>query len=79
MPAIKMPEFMFAVINPIMKLLLRSPLHGILSGGVMLITFQGVKSKRWFTTPVRYIEDDGTIRAFSNHTQFGREVRKDPL
>jgi hypothetical protein len=66
LPAFKMPEPMFAVINPVMKLLLRSPLHGVLSSGIMLITFQGKKSGRWFTTPVRYIHDDNTVRAFSS-------------
>jgi hypothetical protein len=70
LPAFKMPEPLFAVINPVMKLLLRSPLHGLLSSGIMLITFQGKKSRRWFTTPVRYIKDDKTVRAFSSADTF---------
>ncbi len=75
MPAIKMPEQLFVVINPIMKLLLRSPLHFILSRGIMLITFQGKKSHRWFTTPVRYIQDGDTVRAFSSpHTFWWRNL-----
>jgi len=70
LPAFKMPEPMFAIINPIMKVLLRSPLHGVLSSGIMLITFKGIKSGRWFTTPVRYIHDGNTVRAFSSSETF---------
>lgn len=62
----KIPEPLFAIINPVMRALLRSPLHGIVSDSLMLITFTGRKSGRTFTTPVRYVECDGVIRCFTS-------------
>jgi hypothetical protein len=72
----KLPEPLFAIINPVMRLVLRSPLHFLLSGSLMLITFTGRKSGRRFTTPVRYIETDDVIRCFtSRENQWWRNVR----
>lgn len=51
----------FKVINPLMKPLLRSPLHGFVSDSLLLITFSGRKSGRTYTTPVGYEELDGTL------------------
>lgn len=42
-------------------LLLRSPLHGLLSDGVLLITFTGRKSGRPYTTPINYLRDGDTV------------------
>jgi hypothetical protein len=62
----KVPEPLFAIINPMMRMLLKSPLHSFLSGSLMLITFTGRKSGRQFTTPVRYVRDGKTIRCFTS-------------
>lgn len=43
--------------NPFMKWLLRSPLHGAVSGMYLLITFTGRKSGTVYTTPVQYHRD----------------------
>ncbi len=40
--------------NRFMAAVLRSPLHGLLSGSVMLITVTGRKSGKAYTTPVNY-------------------------
>ncbi len=59
-----------------MRFLLRSPLHGLCSGSLMLITFSGRRSGKKFTTPVRYIENDRTIRCFTtSDTQWWRNLR----
>jgi len=47
--------------NPIMAAILRSPLHGMISGGVMLLTFTGRKSGRTYTIPVEYFYDGETV------------------
>jgi NADPH:quinone reductase len=49
--------------NPIMKAVLRSPLHGLASGKFALITVTGRRSGRRFTFPVGYArrEDQVTI------------------
>jgi deazaflavin-dependent oxidoreductase (nitroreductase family) len=49
------------LINPLVKFLLRSPLHGLLSDRLLLLTFTGRKSGRTYTTPVGYIREDDTL------------------
>jgi deazaflavin-dependent oxidoreductase (nitroreductase family) len=51
--------------NPIMIWLLRSPLHGLLSGNTMLITVRGRKSGREWTTPVNYVRHREDLLAVS--------------
>lgn len=48
-------------VNPFMKALLRSPLHGVISHQYMLITFTGRKSGRVYTTPVQYAQVGTTL------------------
>jgi hypothetical protein len=73
---VKLPEPLFAMINPVMRFLLRSPLHLFWSGSLMLITFTGRKSGRRFTTPVRYVRDGQTIRCFTSaENQWWRNLR----
>lgn len=49
------------LINPLMKVILRSPFHGLVSEHLMLLTFTGQKSKRQYTTPVGYNRDGSTL------------------
>jgi len=73
---VKLPEPLFAIINPVMRMFLRSPVHGIWSDSLMLITFTGRKSGRQFTTPVRYIKTGETIRCFTAaENQWWRNLR----
>lgn len=44
--------------NPIIALILRSPLHGMLSSGIMVVTYIGRKSGRTISVPVSYVRDD---------------------
>jgi hypothetical protein len=62
----RLPEPLFLLINPMMRILLRSPLHFALSKSLMLITFTGKKSGRRFTTPVRYVRVGDTVRCFTS-------------
>lgn len=54
------------ILNKVMKLLLQSPFHGIVSRRIMLITFTGRMSGKSFTTPVTYVRDGDMVRVFSN-------------
>ena len=47
--------------NDFMAWVLRSPLHGMLSNGMMLITITGRKTGKTYTTPVGYYMEDGTM------------------
>ena len=72
----KLPEPLFAVINPLVGALLKSPLHSLCSDSLMLITFTGRSSGRQFTTPVRYIRDGDIVRCFTSSTnQWWRNLR----
>lgn len=42
--------------NPLMKWLLRSPLHIFISKNTMLMTYTGQKSGRQYTTPMNYLQ-----------------------
>ena len=42
--------------NPFVRALLRSRLHGLLSGSLLLVTYSGRRSGRTFTIPVLYAE-----------------------
>ena len=55
----RIPEFLFPLINRVMKLLLTSPLHGVMSASVMTIHFTGRKTGRSRSTPVRYLREGG--------------------
>lgn len=44
-----------------MSWILRSPLHGLLSNGMMLIIITGRKTGRKYTTPVGYYEEGGFL------------------
>jgi deazaflavin-dependent oxidoreductase (nitroreductase family) len=53
--------------NEPMKWLLRSPLHGLISGNMLLITVTGRKSGKQYTTPVSYLRNGNTLLVTSSH------------
>ena len=67
--------------NDFMAWVLRSPLYGILSKGMMLITVTGRKTGKKYTLPVEYFEADGFLwivtsrdRTWWRNLQNGAEV-----
>jgi hypothetical protein len=73
---VKVPEFLFVIINPLMRLLLRSPLHSILSDSIVLISYRGRRSGKHYSTPVRYVRMPDCIRCYSTHeTKWWRNLR----
>ncbi len=49
------------LVNPLVRLILRSPLHGLLSGSLLLIIYRGRKSGKEYSLPVQYARDGDTI------------------
>ena len=49
------------IVNFFMKTIIRSPLHGIISKGILLITYLGWKSGNFYTVPVQYVQDGDTV------------------
>ncbi len=52
------PDAAYKVINPLMGLLLRSPLHGPLGKRLLLLEYTGRKSGKRFRLPVAYVREE---------------------
>ncbi len=59
----RIPDMFFPVVNRVMRLLLHSPLHRLMSGNVMVLYFRGRRTGQHRWTPVRYLREgeDGVI------------------
>jgi deazaflavin-dependent oxidoreductase (nitroreductase family) len=53
-------------VNQTMKFVLRSPIHGMVSQTVLLVTFTGRKSGKIYTTPVSYSQHDDRVTIFTH-------------
>lgn len=63
--------------NPLMRFLLRSPLHGLVSGTTMLVTFTGRMTGKRYTTPVNYTRDGDVVAFFSHRARiWWRNLRR---
>jgi hypothetical protein len=61
------PLRLLRAVNRFVKPILTSPLHPLLSGRVMLLSYTGRTSGRTYTTPVGYFAwGDGTLLSFSS-------------
>ncbi|MCB1841846.1 MAG: nitroreductase family deazaflavin-dependent oxidoreductase [Halioglobus sp.] len=56
------------VLNPVMRGLLRSPLHGITSHNIGIVHFTGRKSGRRLNTPLSYTREGNIVRLLSNQS-----------
>lgn len=56
-----MGKSLYAVINPIVKGVLRSPLHSLLSRNTMLLEFVGRKSGKKYCTPVSFYKKGNVV------------------
>lgn len=61
-----LPRWMYKVANPLVALLLRSPLHRLISNDLMLITFRGRTSGKTYTIPVGYLQRGNRLFLFSH-------------
>ena len=57
---------LYRILNRGVGLLLRSPLHGLASGRIMLLTVTGRRSGRRFTVPVSYLPHEGDFLCFTS-------------
>ena len=64
----RLESLAYKIANPFIKALLRSPLHGQMSGSVAILHFRGRKSGREFDTPLSYVREDGTVFLLSAQT-----------
>jgi deazaflavin-dependent oxidoreductase (nitroreductase family) len=64
-PDLRMMRFF----NPVIRALLRSPVHGLLSGQILLLTYTGRRSGRQYTLPVGYLRDGDALLVVSQHSE----------
>ncbi len=72
----RIPEPLFKFINLIVRAVLSSPFHGLMSSSFLVIHHVGRKSGRALATPVRYMRTSTGLRcATGSHTQWWRNVQ----
>jgi hypothetical protein len=70
------PVALFRTMNRLIRPLLASPLHGILSKRLMLLTYTGRRSGRRITIPIGYFDGEpGTVLALSSTTTWVSNLR----
>lgn len=55
------PRALIRLANPVVRMLLRSPLHGLAGPAVLLLHVTGRKTGRVYTIPVNYADIDGQL------------------
>ena len=69
-------NFMNTFANPFVKILARSPLHGLVDQEVILLSFTGRKSGKPIIVPVNYLLDELTIHVISiRHRNWWRNLK----
>jgi len=53
--------FMKEIVNPLVCLILRSPLHKLMSDTLLLITYRGRKTGMKYTLPVQYVQTGNSV------------------
>lgn len=69
------PDWVLRIVNPVLALLLRSPLHGLVSDRLVLLTVTGRTSGAEYTFPVLYEREAGTVRVTSHETTWWKNLR----
>lgn len=59
-------DLFYRALNVPMRALLRSPLHGVASRHLTLLTYRGRKSGKSFTIPLSYVRDGDVVRLLSS-------------
>ncbi|HEX2620601.1 MAG TPA: nitroreductase/quinone reductase family protein [Phototrophicaceae bacterium] len=55
-----------SVANAVMRFILRSPLHSMVSKNITMITFTGRKSGKIYNVPISYIRDGDLVHIFTD-------------
>jgi hypothetical protein len=75
----RIQSLLYAALNPPMRALLRSPLHGVASRNLGLLCYRGRRSGRSFETPLSYVREGRIVRFLSSHnTRWWTNFRDGP-
>ncbi len=64
--------------NPALKALLRSPLHRPISNALLVLSFQGRKSGKRYSIPVRYVRHGHRLWLLT-HSKWWKNLRDTPV
>ena len=64
-------RLLYGLLNAAVRLVLRSPAHGLLSGSVLLLGFVGRKSGRRYSVPVGYVLEGEGVLCFTGKAWSG--------
>lgn len=59
-------DLLYATLNPVIRAVLDSPLHGLLSKHVCVVEYAGRRSGRRFRTPLSYVHDGQRVLLLSS-------------
>ena len=62
----RIEKLFYTLINPLVRGLLRSPLHGLGSRNLAILSFTGRKSGRKYETPLSYVRQNETVLLLSS-------------
>lgn len=72
-------DLFYRILNVPMQALLQSPMHGIASRHLCLLTYKGRRSGRSFTTPLSFVRTGDTVRLLSsNKTKWWKNFLGEP-
>ncbi|MEH6557376.1 MAG: nitroreductase/quinone reductase family protein [Oceanicoccus sp.] len=60
-----MSKILYKIINPPISLLLKSPIHKIMSSNTLIVEFRGRKSGKTMATPISYHQAEDDIHCFT--------------
>ena len=69
-------RFRNRLVNPVVRLLLRSTLHRLLSGWLVILSYQGRKSGRWYSLPCMYACDGQDLHVLPAHKVWWRNLHE---
>lgn len=75
----RLQSLLYATLNPPVRALLRSPLHGIASANLALLCYRGRKSGRAFETPLSFVREGSIVRFLSSrNTRWWTNFKEGP-
>jgi hypothetical protein len=75
----RLQSLLYAMLNPPMRALLRSPLHGVASSNLAILDYTGRKSGRRFSTPLSFVREGSVVRFLSSHnTRWWKNFKDGP-
>lgn len=78
-PKPPLPRWAYGLVNPLIKAILSSPLHRLLSNDLMVLRFHGRKSGRQYSIPVGYLQQGNALFIFSHSAWRANLVNAAPV